>query len=88
MQQVIFLLYLSGLSAYAVAKITLPSRQTIKRWVTRFIERFHLHKDALCTEFHAFGRHVTMVDFWQTVLQTMSLGAAMRLCHGTGVVIP
>jgi transposase-like protein len=88
MQQVILLLYLSGLSAYAVAKTTVPSRQTIKRWITRFIDQFRLHQDTLCTEFHAFGRHITMADFWQTVLQTMCLGAAMRLCHAKGVVIP
>jgi len=88
MQQVVFLLTLSGLSAYAVAKTTPPSRQTIKRWVTRFTERFRLHKDALCTQFHTFGRYITMTDFWQTVLQTMCLGAAMRLCHGIGVSIP
>ena len=88
MQQVIFLLYLSGLSAYAVARATQLSRQTIKRWITRFIERFRFHKDALCTHFAAFGRCVTMPSFWQTVFKTMSLGAAMRLCHVTGVIIP
>jgi len=83
-----FLLYLSGLSAYAVAKITGPSRQTIKRWITRFIEQFRFHKDALCTYFHTLGRSINMADFWQTALQTMSLSTAMRLCHVTGVVIP
>ena len=62
MQQVIFLLYLSGLSAYAVAKITGPSLQTIKRWITRFIEQFRWHKDALCTYFHTLGRSINMLS--------------------------
>jgi hypothetical protein len=85
---VIFLLYLSGLSAYAVAKVVSPSRQTIKRWLTRFIEQFCLHKDALCTHFHALGRSTTMADFWQRAFQTIRLSTAMRLCHVSGVAIP
>lgn len=88
MQQAIFLLYLSGMSAYAIAKIMRPSRQTVKRWLTRFIERFRLHKDVLCTHFEALGRAVSMNDFWKTALQTMSLGASMRLCHVARVTIP
>jgi transposase-like protein len=86
--EVIFLLYLSGLSAYAVAKVVSPSRQTIKRWLTRFIEQFCLHKDALCTHFHALGRSTTMADFWQRAFQTIRLSTAMRLCHVSGVAIP
>lgn len=87
-QQAIFLLYLSGMSAYAIAKTTRPSRQTITRWLMRFVALFRVHKDALCTHFHALGRSTNMTDFWQTALQTMSLSTAMRLCHVTGVVIP
>lgn len=88
MQQVIFLLYLSGMSAYAVAKIMPPSRQTIKRWLIRFVEQFRFHKDALCTHFFALGRTINMDDFWQTIFQRMNLSEAMRLCHVNGVAIP
>jgi hypothetical protein len=76
------------MSAYAIAKTTRPSRQTITRWLMRFVALFRVHKDALCTHFHALGRSTNMTDFWQTALQTMSLSTAMRLCHVTGVVIP
>jgi transposase-like protein len=86
MQQYVLLLTLSGLSAYAVAKATAPSRQTIKRWVTRFTARFRLHKDALCTHFHEIGRHVTIVAFWQAVFQSICLGAA-RLCFLTPCMV-
>ncbi len=88
MQQVIFLLYLSGMSAYAISKTMQPSRQTIKRWLLRFTKQFRFHKDALCTYFCALGRSINMKDFWKMTLQRMSLSAAMRLCHVTGVVIP
>ena len=88
MQQITFLLFLAGMSAYAAAKKRLPSRQTIKRWNTRFMEQFHLHKDALCTHFPNLGRAINMTDFWQTILQTMSLSQAMRLCHVAEIVVP
>lgn len=88
LQQVIYLLYLSGMSAYAIAKTTQPSRQTIKRWILRFVEQFRLHKDTLCTYFCVLGRAINMTDFWQTTLQMMHLSAAMRLCHVAGVAIP
>ncbi len=87
-QQIIFLLCLSGVSAYMAAKTMPPSRQTIKRWLTRFTEQFRLHKDALCTYFYALGRFINMADFWQTTLQKMSLCEAMRLCQVSGVAIP
>jgi len=88
LQQVILLLCLSGKSAYAVAKEQLPSYKTIKRWLDRFSEQFRFHKDTLCTHFPKLGRAINMIDFWQTVIQTMTLGKAMRLCHVTGVSIP
>lgn len=88
LQQVILLLCLSGVSAYAVAKDQLPSYKTIKRWLDRFSEQFRLHKDALCTHFAVLGRASNMTEFWQMALQTISLGKAMRLCHVTGVIIP
>lgn len=86
--EVIFLLYLLGLSAYAVAKVVPPSRQTIRRWLTRFIEQYRLHKDALCIHFYALGRSTTMADFWKRALQSIGLSRAMRLCHVSGVTIP
>ncbi len=76
------------MSAYAISKTMPPSRQTIKRWLMRFVEQFRLHKDALCTHFYALGRAINMADFWQATLQKMRLSEAMRLCHVAGVVIP
>lgn len=88
LQHVIFLLLLSGRSAYAIAKEHIPSYKTIKRWLDRFLEQFRFHKDALCTHLPELGRAINMIDFWQTAIQTMNLGKAMRLCHITGVIIP
>lgn len=88
LQHVIFLLLLSGKSAYSVAKEVIPSYKTIKRWLDRFLKQFRFHKDALCTHFPELGRAINMIDFWQIALQTMNLGKAMRLCHITGVIIP
>lgn len=88
-QGLVLLSVLTGCSIFATAKILLPSRQTISRWINRFKEQFVFHKDALCNLFHNLGRAATnMDDFWRAALKKMSLGAAMRLCHVSGVFIP
>ncbi len=88
MQQVVFLMLLAGKSVYAVAKEMLPSRQTIKRWLTRFSECFHLHKDALCHHYNTLGYNTTLEDFWRACFKILSLAGAMRMCHVSGVAIP
>lgn len=87
-QQAALLLILTGKSFSAVAKEIPPSRHTISRWMSRFKERFHLHKDTLCHHFIALGRHCSFSDFWPTCLNIISLSQAMRLCHVAGVPIP
>jgi transposase-like protein len=87
-QQLALLLWLTGKSFYAVAKKTVPSRQTIKRWADRLQEQFHLHKDALCNLFVDLGRTPGFADFWSTCLNKIPLSSAMRLCHVSGVIIP
>jgi transposase-like protein len=88
MQQIGLLLLLAGESLKATAKKIIPSRHTIKRWLTRFKEQFHLHKDVLCNQFIELGRTINFVDFWQEFLKSYSLSTAMYLCHAAGVSIP
>jgi len=87
-QQAVLLLCLSGKSLYAVAKEVAPSRPTIARWLARFKEQFRLHKDTLCNHVVELGRTIDFSDFWSTCFKQLSLGAAMRLCHVSGVHIP
>lgn len=87
-QQAVFLLCLAGKSFYAVAQASMPSQQTIKRWLGRFQEKFREHRDALCHWFVKLGHTLDFVDFWQACLNKISLGSAMRLCHVAGVIIP
>ena len=87
-QQIAFLLWLAGKSVYAIAKEILPSRFTVSRWIKRFKERFNLHQATLRSYDAQLGRHCDFVPFWQSCLQKMHLGAAMRLCHVSGVLIP
>ena len=87
-QQAVFLLWLSGMRIYSIAKKSAPSRHTISRWVNRFKEQFHLHKDALCNQFIDLGRTVDFKDFWQTFLKEKLLSHGMRICHAAGLVVP
>lgn len=87
-QQKVILLFTLGLSAYSIAKESLPSYKTIRRWLTRLNEQFPLHKDTLSSCFAALSRACGMSDFWQICFKKMTLGAAMRLCHVAGVAIP
>lgn len=87
-QQMALVLLMAGNSAAAVAKEILPSRHTIQRWVTRFKEQLHHHKDSLCNHFNELGRTNNFTDFWHACLKQISLAQAMRLCHVAGVAIP
>src|SRR3990172_4496957 len=80
-QQMALSLYLSGKSAYAIAKEIVPSRHTISRWIARFKEQLRLHKDALCHHVIELGRSQDFAEFWQACFNSFSLGKAMRLCH-------
>ena len=87
-QQTVFVLSLLGKSAYRIAKESTPSHHTITRWLKRFQEQFLLHKDALCVHYNELGRSSGVMEFWLTCFKTITLGAAMRLCHVAEVVIP
>ena len=87
-QQAALLLLLAGKSLNAAAKEIMPSRHTVKRWLTRLKEQLHLHKDVLCNHFIELGRTVSFVGFWQEFFKNKLLSTAMRLCHAAGVHVP
>lgn len=87
-QQVTLVLLLAGQSLRAIAKAVAPSRRTIGRWINRFKEQWHLHKDVLCNHFADLGRTINFNDFWMTCLGQISLAHAMRLCYVARVFIP
>ena len=87
-QQAAFLLTLYGKSLCAAAKETIPSRQTLSRWLTHLAQKFQLHKDVLCGHFINLGRTAGLTDFWKSVFKLMGLSQAMYLCHIGGVFIP
>ena len=87
-QQIALVLILSGQSICAIAKKIMPAQRTIARWMARFRDQFHIHKDALCNHIAALGRTIGFTDFWLTCLKTMSLSKAMRICHVAGGFIP
>ena len=87
-QQQVLLLLILGQSAYSIAKKGGPSYKTISRWLARFKERFNLHKDTLGSRFNFLHRTSGFSDFWKHCLKKMTLAAAMRICHVSGVSIP
>lgn len=87
-QQTALLLVLLGKSVCKVASELIPSRHTIARWCRWFKEQYHLHRDALCTHYHALTGAVGFNRFWKGCLNFMPLSSAMRLCQVTGVSIP
>jgi transposase-like protein len=87
-QQAALLLLLAGQSLNATAKKIMPSRYTIKRWITRFKEQFHLHRDALCNQLIKLGRTINFIEFWQEFLKNNLLSKSMCLCHVAGISIP
>lgn len=88
MQQVALILCLGGNSLCAAARALIPSRQTICRWMKRFKEQFHLHKDVLSHHVTQLGRVCGFINYWHKVFEHINLDQAMRLCHVNGVVIP
>lgn len=87
-QQLALILWLGGKSLYRISKEMAPSRHTLARWMKRLKGRDRLHKDALCTHFVALGRASDFTGFWSACLKQISLGAAMRICHVSGVIVP
>lgn len=87
-QQIALVLIMSGHSLCAIAKEIIPSRHTIARWKNRFFEQHRCYKDVLCNQIPELGRSLLIEDFWSACLDKMTLGAAMRLCHVAGVIIP
>ncbi len=87
-QQQVLMFFILGQSVYAIAKTSIPSYKTVQRWLLRFQEQFRLHKDTLCAHFGDLSRTSGFADFWQACLKKMTVGAAMRLCHVAGVIIP
>lgn len=88
MQHHILFMIITGSSFRAIANQTIPSRNTISRWLSGFKNKFLLHKDIICNQFIELGRLVTFNDFWQTCLNLMPLSKAMYLCHVSGEIIP
>lgn len=87
-QQLAVVLWLTGTSLCAIEKALAPSRQTVRRWVGRFTERFRWHADALRGYWAALGRASGLKDFWRMAFTCLSLAEAMRLCWVAGVFIP
>jgi len=87
-QQTAMLLFLLGHSARAIEKQVKPSRHTIKRWVTRLMAQFKVHKDALCVHLPSLGLFIEPISFWPHVFNKLPLSTAMHLCHVSGVPIP
>jgi transposase-like protein len=87
-QQLVLELHLLGISAYCISKKGKPSYKTISRWITRFKAQYDLHKDTLGNKFDFLNRSCGFNDFWKSCLKKMTLAAAMRLCHVSGISIP
>jgi len=89
-QQLILELHLLGISAYSIAKICIPSYKTIRRWLARAKEQIIFHKGTLggIDKFKDLNRTVDFKSFWHSCLDKMTLAAAMRLCHVSGISIP
>jgi len=87
-QEVVLSLYAQGLSLNKIAKSCRLSRHSISRWISRFNERFLVHRDTLIQIKSTLAQYITFRTFWNACLGLMHLSEAMRLCHVSGVIVP
>jgi transposase-like protein len=62
--------------------------KTLRRWIQRLNEQFHLHADALKTANPELGRCVGFTEFWCQCLQEMTLSQAMMIVQKQAIDIP
>lgn len=87
-QQTAIELFFSGMSLNKINQKILPSRWTIKRWITRLEGRFVLHALHLKTKWSWLGYHTTLNKFWPALLAAMDFSHGMLFLNNTGVLVP
>ena len=87
-QQVVLVLLLSGSSLRKAARMSRPSRHTIRRWWRWLADRFSRYSFHLRSHFPELGRYVSQSSFWLACFRRRSLAAAMAVLDRDGVTIP
>lgn len=87
-QQNVLLACLLGHSINQVARKSLPSRSTCKRWWSWFQLNFNRFASEIRALFPSLGRENGLSTFWRSVFKQMSLSKAMYFCHQQGVIVP
>jgi transposase-like protein len=81
-------LCIAGFSYKAIAKVLLPSRTTVARWMRRFEERFHYHADHLRQKISSLCLFSECKLFWKNCVEAISLSQAMCHLHNANIIIP
>lgn len=89
-QMLVLQLFISGETAYSISKKSKPSYKTIRRWLARAKDQFLFHKGTLgaIDKYKDLNRTCGFNDFWNNCFKKMTLAAAMRICHESGLIIP
>ena len=87
-QSKVLSLFISGKSYRAIARLLLPTRSTIARWIKRFNSQWLLYADTLRQHLPAVCHSQKFKPFWATVLGQCSLASVMCHCHQAGIEIP
>jgi hypothetical protein len=75
----------NGFSALSGAKKLLPSRQTIRRWLSWTFDRFKEFRLELQSRFPALGYEREALGWWKKLLEKIRLSAAIVILHNTGI---
>ena len=87
-QQAVLAVLLSGSSVRQAARMSRPSRRTIRRWWRWLEDRFNHYSFHLRSQFSELGRYASQASFWLACFGRMSLADAMAVLDRDGVTIP
>ena len=74
-----------GYSTSYIARLFLPSRQTIRRWEQWAISRFNEFRAEWQARFPSLGYESQVPGWWSKLLQKIRLSTAMAVLHGIGI---
>ena len=74
-----------GCSISAIARLFLPSRQTVNRWLQWALGRFNEFRSELQVRFPSLGYENQAPGWWSKLLEKIKLSTAMAILHGIGI---
>src|SRR5690606_8208561 len=87
-QQAILLAYISGMSLNAITRSYTPCRNTIKKWILRFVDRWEIFCNELLSFHVELGKASQFEWFYSYLFDRWLLSKVMTVLHSQGLTIP